>query len=210
MKRWLSLLLVAVGLDARYHTVTSQKSFEDLINKYPYSVVCFVPSKSDDKSLDREAKREIRDDFRGFKSRLRSAAESGKFKEYLNREVGFLLIDIAANRAEEIDDELGLDSFPTCLLFKHGKAMLGYAQIFNPISKHSILKLLEKHFEEDLQEIIKEKKEEEMLEREERIARYQAYGRFGYPYGHYAWGYGPYWHNPGFGWYGHYGYRGCW
>ena len=209
-KHWLWLVLIAVQLDARYHMITSQKSFEDLVNRYPYAVVCFSPSKSDDKSLDRDAKREVRDDFRALGGRLRSASKSDKFERYLRGKVGFLLIDTAANRAKEIDDELDLDAFPTCLLFKQGKAMLGYTQIFNPISKYSILSLLEKHFEEDFETLIAEKKKEEQLDREERIARYDAYARYGYPYGYYGWGYGPHWHYPRFGWYGHYGYRGCW
>lgn len=211
MKRSLLLLILSfVSLDARYHTITSENSFENLVNKYPYSVVCFIPSKPESKEVSKEEKRETRDDFRDLKTRLRSASESGKFKRYLQREFGFLLVDVASRRAQELDDELNLNKLPTCLLFKHGKPMMSYGQIFEPISKYSILKFVKKNFEDDLDSLIKDKKEEEQLKREERIASYQAYGRFGYPagWGGY-WGYSPGYHW-GYGGFGYRGYRGCW
>lgn len=209
------LLAIAMPMVAKFHQVTSQKSFEKSINDYPYAIVCFAKSGPDgDEELTKEEKKEVKGDFRDFRRRIKGAADSKKYKEYLKKDVGFLLVDITSGRAEEIDDDYDLNNFPTCILFKNGKPvshMASYAQIFDPISKSSILTLLEKHFKNELAGLIEEKKEEERLEREERIARYEAYSRYGGPYGYWGWGGGPYYgyygwgHRPWYGW--GYGYR---
>lgn len=212
-KLFFTLLWSVTALFGRYHAITGEKTFEKLINQYPYAVVCFAqsrPEKGGDISRD-EAK-QMREDFKELKIRAKSASDSGRYDKYLDKEVGFLVVDVAEGKAEEIDDQFALRAMPTCLLFKRGKAYttLGqYAQIFSPISKDSILSLLEKNVEDELDEIMDKKKEQERLDREERIERYKAYARYpyyggwGYPY--YGWGWGGY---GGWGWYG--GYRGCW
>lgn len=206
--KFIILLLTTTYVVPGYHMVTSERSFDDAILKYPYALVCFVPSRPDDKTASRDEKKELKEDFRDVKKRMKSAATSGKYKRYLKSKVGFVLVDVATKRAQEVDDQYELDKLPTCLLFKQGKPVfhgVHYAQIFEPISKYSMLSLLEQYFDDDFQDLIKEKKEDEKQERQERLARYQAYARYGYPYGYGGWGYGyPYW---GYGYgYGGFGY----
>lgn len=214
IKLFLFMMASTVSLTARYHQVSSDKSFEDLINKYPYAVVCFAHSGPEEgEKMDQEEKRELRKNFRDLRRRVKDAADSGDYKKYLRKDVGFLVIDSSSGRAQEIDDAFELNQFPTCMVFKNGKAhsyMSKHAQIFNPISKSSIINLLEKNFEDELYDLVGERKEEEKQEREERLARYAAsarygwgpYGYWGYSYPYYGWGFA----GPRYGWGHGYGY----
>ncbi len=191
------LLLIALSpifVVARFHEIKSEKRFDRFVNDYTHAVVCFAPSGPEGGvEADRDEKKEIRADFRDVRRGVKAASDHKEYKKYLKKDVGFLLVDSASGRAQEVDEEYALTKFPTCILFKNGQpisAMPRYAQIFDPISKSSILDLLEKHFEEDFQALIKEKKEEQRLEREERLARYEATARYGGPYGYWGWGYG--------------------
>lgn len=203
------LLVTSSLVVADYHTASSEDSFEKLINKYPYTLVCFVPSRSEDKESSRDEKREVRDDYKDFKKRMRAASKSGKYDEYLEDDVGFLLVDIASRRAQEVDDQYKLDQIPVCLLFKHGQPVMDggrYAQINSTFSKYSMLSILDQYFKNEFEEIIDNKKEEEKLKRQENIARYHAYANSPHWYGGYwGWGHRPYWgwRSPHWG----YGYR---
>ena len=214
MKKLLLFVFVLFGVSmqfARYHMVTSHKSFEKLINKYPYAVVCFAESRGDKDELSKEELRDMRSEYRSLKRRVQGASNARRYKEYLRNDVGFVLVDVASGKAEEITDDFSFTKYPTCILFKRGKAYAiakQYAQIFDPISKSSILTLLEKHFNDELEELVEDKKEEEQLRREERIARYNAHARYGYPYYGYGWGWGYPYHSYGWGWGGYRG--GCW
>ena len=145
-------LLSATVMHAKYHMIVKDQAFDDLVNKYEYAVVCFAPSHAKDKGLDRTEKKEVVADFQDLKKRLKAASDSESFKKYLKREVGFLLIDTASGHVKEVDEEFALESMPTCLLFKQGKVIFAaqqYAQIFEPISKYSILSFLGKYFKHE-------------------------------------------------------------
>lgn len=198
----LSLLLMAAPLAARYHSVGSGREFEKLIDQYPYAVVCFAPSGSmGQEKLESNEKRQVKDTFRSLESRVKSASEDRDFKRYLSKDVGFLVVDVASRRAHEVDEEYALKEFPTCLLFEQGKA-LSMTQIVKPTSKSDIISFLDKKIGDELDRMIKDRKDDERAEREERIARSIAYASY-YPYG--GWGWGGY---GGWGWggYGGFGY----
>ena len=216
------LLLSSIPMVARYHVVSRDKVFDDLINKYEYAVVCFAPSRVDSKEVDRDEKKEIVSEFRDLKKKLRSASDAESYKKYLQQEVGFLLVDTASGKVKELDEEFALDNMPSCLLFEQGQVIFAgkydYAQIFEPVSKYSIISFLEKYFKYDFDAIVKDKKEEENQARQERIASYSSYVYSGYPYSCFSCGYGyggyPYYgrfgggYASGFGNYGGYGNRG--
>lgn len=174
---------------AKFHTIVKDQSFDDLLNKYEYAVVCLAPSRVKDKEVDKNEKKEVQLSFKELKKRLKEASESDTFKKYLQHEVGFLLVDTASGHVKEVDEEFSIETTPTCLLFKHGKVVLSaqhYAQIFDPISKHSILLFLKKYFKDEFEEIVTDKKEEKEEARKERIARYQSSTLVAYPYGAYG------------------------
>lgn len=215
MKKIIIAFLIAVqSITPKYDLVSSERAFKDAILKEPYALVCFAPSRLDSDNQDQD-KDTVKQDFRTIKRNMQAAAKVEQYKDYLKDKVRFILVDIGRRRAEEVDDHYELTQIPTCLLFKHGKPVLdnnSYAQIVEPLSKYSMLSLLEKYFDQEFSELIKEKKEEEALERQERIARYNAYALSGYPYSNWGWGswpyHGGYWgHRP---YWGGYYRRGCW
>lgn len=210
-KLFFIVMSIALSTDARYHTINKDRMFDTLINQYEYAVVCFAPSRAEDKQADRDEKKEIVQEFNSLKHRLKSASDSDSFKKYLQKEVGFLLIDTASGSVQELDDQFDLEKIPACLLFKQGKAILTgknhYAQLFEPKSKYSIVSFLKRYFGDDFDDIVDDKKEEEKLDRQERIASYQMYPySYGYPYayGYPYYGYGAW----GYPYYRSYPYRG--
>ncbi len=198
MKKIMIMLLVLmnVSLVAKYHAVSSQKEFAKLLDKYPYAVVCFAPSgvMHDHEKLDSNEKQDVKSEFRSLQNTVKSASDSRNYKTYLQKDVGFLVVDVASRRVREVDEEYALKEFPTCLLFKDGQVNM-MAQIMYPKSRYDILSLLEKRVGVELDKIIKDKKENERLERQERIAQYNAMSNY-YPYG--GWG-GSYWGGPYWG-----------
>jgi len=187
------LALMNVCLVAKYHAVSSQKEFGKLLDKYPYAVVCFAPSGAmrDHEKLDSREKHDLKNEFRSLQNTVKSASDSRNYRTYLQKDVGFLVVDVASKRAREVDEEYALKEFPTCLLFKDGQVNM-MAQIMYPKSRYDIISLLEKKVGAELDKIIKDKKEDERLERQERIAQYNAMSNYYYPYGGSYWG-GPYW-----------------
>ena len=183
-------MLSSMPLVARYHTIVQDKSFDDMINRYEYAVVCFAPSRTKDKELNKEEKKEVATQFKDLKKRLKDVSDSDSFKRYLQEEVGFLLIDTASGSIKEVDEEYSLEIMPTCLLFKQGRVVFAaqhhYAQIFEPFSKYSILSFLDRYFKDELSDIITDKKNEEKEDRKERMARYQSSALIAYPYGSYG------------------------
>lgn len=219
-KIFYTLLWSTSLMSARHHVVKGEKTFQKLINQYPYAVVCFAESKPDKggevtREDAKQMREEFKEEFKDINISLKGASDKHLYDKYLDKEVGFILVDAASGKAEEIDDKLSLTKMPTCLLFKRGRpytTLHQYAQIFAPISQDGILSLLEKNVEDELGEIVDKKKDQERLEREERIERYKAYARTPYAWGPgwgpgWGYGYGPYW-GVGWGWRG--GYGRCW
>lgn len=206
---FLLCLTSSVAMLGKFHTIVKDEAFDDLVNKYEYAVVCLAPSRAKSKNFDKDEKKEIAISFKDLKKRLKEASESEKFKQYLQQEVGFLLIDTASSLIKEVDEEFAVETTPTCLLFKHGKVVLTarrYAQIYEPFSKFSILSFLSKYFKHEFNDIVAEKKDEEEENRKERIARYQSSALVAYPYGAYGY-YSGYPYDSGFYGRGYFGNR---
>ena len=206
VKKLLIVLSFSVApLFGDFHRVTSENRFESLIDKYPYAVVCFSPSGAEPgQRLERDVKRQLRSEFKDLRRSLKAASDSSDYKKHLKKDVGFLVVDTASGRAQEVDDRYAIENFPTCLLFRNGRPIShrsAMAMIVAPISKASLLSFIDRHFEDELEELLEERKEEERQRRLERLA----YARYGYgPYSYWGWGY-PYrsWGYPYYGW----GYR---
>lgn len=199
------LLLSAMPVFGKFHQVSSLKSFQRLIERYPYTVVCFDQSRPEKgQTVDKDSKQEMKSSYKKVRRGVKAASQKSDYKNYLNKDVGFLMIDTTSGRAEEIDDIYAIEQLPICLLFKNGKAIshrAAYAQIFDPITKASVLGLIDQYWENELDDLIDNKKEEEEERRKERLL----YDRFAYgPYGYWGWGYPSYyWGYPYRGW----GYR---
>ena len=193
---FLLLCSIASIINAKYHVITNERKYNDFINKYRYTVVCFVdPAKVFE---DRSEKISYRKAISAFKKSLKSASLSGEYKDLLKQEVGFLLVDVSKKSAVDLDDEFNFTDLPACVLLENGQPMSEYgdqAEIAGFSTKNDILAFLDDYAEDELQEIVQEKEEQKRLEREERIARYNAYSRYyGWnPYG----GWGPYYYGCG-------------
>lgn len=186
-------MLMSGMVFAKYHRVGGQKDFEKLINKYQYSVVCFAPSDVvlDGDRSNHEKRRELRSEFKSLEEKVRAAADRGNMKRYLTKDVGFMVVDVASKRAREVDVEYALDKFPTCLVFKQGE-LAKSTSLFAPTSSRQIVALLEKNFGPELEKMTKDRREDERLAREERIASVYSYPMYG-------WG-GPYYYGGYYGW----------
>jgi hypothetical protein len=186
--------LLFSSLEARYHAISNERKYNTSINKYPYTIVCFVDSALP--FMDRSEKKDYLSDVASFKKALKSASTSGFYNNFLRREVGFLIVDLAKETIKKKQKELNFSEMPTCLLLKDGEPIDEYG---NPIkitgfsTKKEILDFLDEHIGSDLDLIVEGKKEEEKLDQLERTARYEFYNR--YP----VWGWGPYYHYPFYG-----------
>jgi hypothetical protein len=200
-----AVMLVSMPLVARYHSVNSDKEFEKLVNQYPYAVVCFAPSSPLSKGQDRDEKDDTKRDYKEIVRTLKAASNREAYHRYLNKDVGFLVVDVAAKKAHEVSQEYALSQFPICTVFQSGAVEKQFSSL-RPTSSHDVLRLLEKSHGKALKERLKDRKDDERLKREERIANAYWYGNSLYGWGYPGYGYG--WGYPGYG-YGGYGYRGC-
>lgn len=194
------LLVLSVPLVARYHSVTSVLEFERLVDSYPYSVACFAPtSEQEGEDLTKEDLKDTRRSFKELKDILQASASKHQFKKFLPKDIGFILVDATAKRAQALVDKYNITDMPVCYVFNYGEKNEEHV-LTNPDSTKDILDLLSDAGGDDLKELIADRKEEENQERQETIARYYAYGGY-YPY---SWGYGfggsSYWAQPYYGW----------
>lgn len=196
------LFFASTHLMARYHSVRSEDELTSLLNKYQYTVVCFAPSGAlADQELHRDEKQEIRQTFKDLQNIVKTSAARDQYHRFLNKDIGFLVVDTASKRAHEVSGDYALRTFPSCLVFDSGS--LPFKQpLIHPKTSASIIKFLEQAYGDKIKEMLKERKEEDRLRRQERIASYYAYGAYGYPYYGWGWSY-PYWG-------GYYPYYGSW
>lgn len=168
----------SVAVDARYHMVTSSRKYHDFINEYQYTVLCFVDSKKE--FVDRSEQKDHSRSIALFKKALKSASVSGDYKDFLKKEVGFLLVDVSKRSAKGLEDPFYFSEMPACVLLEHGEPIDEHGQpvqIAGFSTKRDILEFLDENVKGELEEIV-EKKEEELEQKQaERIARYEAYGR---------------------------------
>lgn len=185
----------------RYQMISSQRDFDEQINAYDFALACFVQSKYEDKQLRKEQLQRNKELY----SRMKAASVTGKYKKWLKREVGFLMIDISKKSLHDLVHDYQLQHLPQCLLFRQGEVVDSngsVAHLTDISSKRDILDFVDDYFGKALDDLVDQKKKEEQEERAERIARYNAYSRQYYwnPYG----GWGPYYYGPGA--YYYYGY----
>ena len=200
MKKVIVLLVFSIPLAARYHTVTSSQEFERLSDGYNYSIACFAPSSEEKgEDLSSEDRKEIQKNYKELKDMLQAAATKHQFKKFLPKDIGFILVDARSKRSQDIIKDYAIDDMPICYAFNQGKIEKNY-KVINPDSTKDIIDLLEKVGGQDLQNLLRDRKEEHSQQREEEIARYYAYGGY-YPYGWgYGWGGSSYWARPYYGW----------
>lgn len=201
MKKLLIALMVAVPLAAKYHKVTSSQEFKRLVDNYRYSVACFIPDvKNDATVLDSEDLKERKKDIKSMQDSIQAAASKSDFRRFLSKDVGFIAVDVGSKRTQGLVDEFHVGQDVICYAFEEGAVNPNF-KVTNPSSAKELIDLLEESGGKDLQELLLERKEEQTEDRQERIARYYAYGGY-YPYGWgNAWGGSSYWARPYWGWY---------
>lgn len=166
-------------MHAKYHVIKNDTDFDKLINQYEFSLVCFAPS---------QGSKEIKEDFKDLQNRVKAAANRDDFKTILRKDVGFLVVDNASKKAQDLPGDYAISKFPTCMLFAQGAAT--GSKLVAPKSASELMKLLEQKFGTELEKLTKQRREDERLNRQERIANYYAYASS--PYAWYPYAYWPY------------------
>ena len=175
--------MVSLGMQAKYHTVKSDKDLETLTQKYQYCVVCFAPSGSAD--------------FKNVQNRLQAAAKRDSYQRLLSKDVGFLLVDTDAKKADGLAYDYKLSNLPSCLIFDSQLGLQNTVQA-SPKSATEIIKMLEKQFGKEIVTLKKDREEDLRARRDEQIASYYNYSgmsNWWYPYTYWPysrWGSGPY------------------
>jgi hypothetical protein len=77
---------------AKYHEVKSDVDFNKLINQYQYSVACFAPA---------QGANDEKEDFKDLQNRVKAASKYDDFK-LLKKDVGFLMVDTASKKAQDL------------------------------------------------------------------------------------------------------------
>ncbi|MBI2345096.1 hypothetical protein HYV10_03425 [Candidatus Dependentiae bacterium] len=201
MKKMIMVLLLTVPLAARYHRVTSSQEFARLVDNYKYSVACFIPdARQGGQDLSFQDLKDHKKYLRSISSMLQAAASKPEFKRFLPKDIGFIAVNVAAKRAQNLVKDYQVGHDPVCYAFNEG-ARDRNSRVTDPSSTKDLTQLLEDSAGDDLEKLLIERKDEQNQERQERIARYYAYGGF-YPYGWgYSWGGSSYWAQPYWGWY---------
>ena len=182
MKRLLIVLMVTAPLAAKYHKVTSSQEFKRLVDNYRYSVACFIPdAKQDDSLLDSEDIKERKKEFKSMQDSMQAAASKWDFKRFLSKDVGFIAVDVGSKRTQNLVDEFHIGQDAICHTFEEG-AIQPKFKVVNPTSAKELIDLLQEAGGKELEQLLLERKEEQSEDRQERIARYYAYGGY-YPYG---------------------------
>jgi hypothetical protein len=213
------LSVFCLSLDAKYQEITNKRKYNDFINQYQYTVLCFVDStpdelfevemeKEDRKEL-RQKKKEHKQSIRLFERALKAASLTGDYKKLLKKDVGFLVVDVAKRSVEKLGNQFLFDELPSCVLLNNGEPVDEYDQpvkISGASSKKDFLDFLDDYAQDELDELKDQREEEAEQKRVERIARLNAQARYyGWnPYGGYGSYYGGYGMYP---YYSPYGYR---
>ena len=201
MKKLIMVLMFTASLSARYHRVTSAQEFEKLVDNYGYCVACFAQgSKQKGEDIAADDLKDRKRSFKEVQQLLQAAASKPDFKRFLSKDVGFIAVDVTAKRAQDLVGNYHISQEPVCYVFQEG-AQDTASKVVHPTSTKDVINVLEKSAGDNLEKLLTERKEEKNEERQERIARYYAYGGY-YPYGWgYGWGGSSYWYRPYWGWY---------
>ena len=202
----LSILLSPFLMEARYKTISTESDFFTQINRYEFSIVCFLQSKYDDDLFDRDERKALKREVSLLHKTIKAASETRPFRKILKKEVGFIVVDISKRSMQSIVEKYKIGRVPQFLLFEQGEVLDAtvdnFQSLFGFVTKADILELVDDYFGDEIDEIVSQKEEDAENQREENIARYNAYSRSYYnpyyswgPYGYYGYaryGYGPY------------------
>jgi len=192
-------MMMSLPLAARFHVVKSARHLEKLVEGYEYSVVCFAPSgQTEGEDLDRDDKKERKKEFHSVQNVVRAASQRSEYKRFLSKDVGFMMVDVASRQADDLSGEYGLSATPTCFVFEQG-APDKTKKIMRPAAVKDLTRLLEQEGGDALKNLLKDRKEQADLIRQERISQNYAYsaaypywGGYGYGWGGYGWSGRPY------------------
>lgn len=159
--------------EARYHEIKRSGELERLADRYAFSVVCCAPSKLDT-AAHRDQNREARQEFRFLRRYVRDASRKDPYKRYAPLDIGFFVVDGAVNKADDVVSAYDLVDFPACFVLSDRDDQSDLS-IITPESSKDVIALLETQGGQDLQDLLEERKQEEDLRRQERIAAWYAY-----------------------------------
>lgn len=179
LKNILLMVMLPVMVCAKYHKVKNDAEFDRLINQYEYSVVCFAPA---------QGSQDNKEEFQVLQNRMQAASKYDDFKTLLKKDVGFLMVDSASKKAQDLPKDFSIAKFPTCLIFHEGAA--AGSKMVAPQSASDLIKLLKQKFGKEIETLTKERREDDRLDRQERIANYYSYSSS--PYAWYPYAYWPY------------------
>lgn len=193
-----AFITLSVGLQARFHSIESEHEFEQKIDDFDYSLVCFADSKS-------HAGGRIKDT-------MSSMASSGEFKSLLHDRFGFLFVRTERDRNHELARHYHYDGKPLFIIFERDQKLISDT-LNRDYSRRSISNFIEKELAHSLKDI----KDDVRAERKNRSYRSEPRVHIGFGTGYYP-GYGyyrggrPYWWHRRYGgyrrpYYGGYGYR---
>lgn len=193
--RYFLIMFMSLPMTARFHVVKSARQLEKLVDEYEYSLVCFAPSgQIEGEDLDIEDKQGRKKEFRAVQDVVKAASVRPEYKKFLSKDVGFMVVDVTSKHAQNLAGEYGLQTAPTCFVFEQGAPNTS-KKIMRPASVKDLTQLLEQEGGDALKKLLKERKEEANLIRQERISQNYAYAT-AYPY---AWDYGWYPYGGGYG-----------
>jgi hypothetical protein len=179
------MLLLVLGVHtffvhARFYTVSSDTDLQKHIGEYQYAVVCLTSSKDDaGVPVDIDQKKQNQK----IKDAVRAASQSGQYRDFLREYVGFIFADISKH-TDSMLAVVQAAHVPVCALFEQGVRTQTMKQS-DQITALSLLDFIKEYAQSGIDQLIQEKKEQALLDQQERIARYRAY--------HWLPGYGPYW-----------------
>lgn len=188
MKKLLVLIftaLSAVSLQARYHSIESEREFEQKVDDFDFSLVCFVDSKSHSGDQIKEAMRDL--------------AASHDFKSLLHDRFGFLYVRADRDRNHALARRHGYDGKPLFIIFE-GDHKLKTEHLSGQYSRRELAKFIDKELSSALDEI----KDDVRAERKEKNYKSKPRVHIGFGTGYYP-GYGyyrggrPYWHHRRYG-----------
>lgn len=191
----LSIGILSTSLYAREHVINvkNQESFFNKVQGVPHAVVLFYLEDKDDK-----------DWHENIKMLLKEYKMVSDSPFYRGSRLRFIAVDIGKKGINDLEDEFGIRTVPSFVLFKSGIPVRNDANQIVVLSgfatQERIKEFIQKYLREDLEEQFRLEAER----REELRDSYQGslYFGVGYPYGYW----GPY--SPYYGWGYPYGYYG--
>jgi hypothetical protein len=200
-------LCAALGSITYEKTVKSRADFAQEIRKFPRAIVFFYEArfgtKEERKAYEKNFTKEERKAYdKNFKNARRAFDSVSKMDRYKDASLAFLRVDLNKEELARAKRDYSFDTLPAYMLFIDGKPLTTQQGLTvkrtSFLEKGNIIDLIEKHYGQDINSILKELSRLRQREREERVQSgwspyfYWGYGG-GYPYGY------PYYYAPGYG-----------